>query len=163
VPRNDNARPRPRLTAWHILRTDWPAFGSLVLLGVIGVVVPCLAAANALWPGASPPGPDAVLVAGACVTLTALALAGFGACRVWRIHHVFARGVVVPGRIASVSADGETVGYAEVAFTHDGRAYRITQVFGTATGYDPSVGNPVEVIIDPARPAVGFVVAEYVS
>lgn len=162
MPNNDNARPRPRLMAWRILWTDWPAFGSLVLLGVLGVVVPCLAAANALWPGASPPGPGAVRVAGAGAALVALALAGFGACRVWRIHHVFARGVVVLGRIAAASAMGDLVGYAEVAFSHDGRALRLTQVFGTATGYDPAVGNPVEVIIDPDRPAVGFIVAEYV-
>jgi hypothetical protein len=85
--------------------------------------------------------------------------------RVWLIHRLFARGVVLPARIVRVgeSEDEFTGPTVDVAYRYRGRYYRTREVtlFGPGGGKRWTYDQSVEVVVDPARPWRAVLVEAY--
>lgn len=145
----------------RILRRDWPAFGltlfvwwlAVAVLGFLGV---------GLHPGAWEAEPALGIALGLVSLLVTAATSTFIGWRVRLIRQVFARGVMLEGRIVQVGENTEGIGYAVVGYRYDGREYQVRNVTeGLPRPGDLKVGAMVEVVVDPVQPSRAFLVKRY--
>jgi hypothetical protein len=89
---------------------------------------------------------------------------GFALWRVRLVRTVFARGVVVNGWVSHVETHhtGEATPHDHIKYRYGGREYVLRAVNRRELGQEAfAVGEAVEVMVDPNKPARAFLVAHF--
>jgi hypothetical protein len=153
-----------QLSVGRILKRDWPSFGCLVIVTFWWLMTIAGYLLAAVW---LPEDRDgwlfAHLMGVSGLGVTAL-LGAVIARRVHIIRQVFGCGEVVRGEILSVGANSEDVGHAVVAYQYQGRQYLVRNVTEGAVGRgELTPGAPVDIVVDPSKPARAFIAKLYLE
>jgi hypothetical protein len=152
------------LTTGRILKRDWPAFTLLLFLGFWWLAMIAIVALTASATGWQSLGSDKLLLVlfGFFSALITVVCGGIVWWRVRTVRRVFAAGVVVEGEVGYVGENSEDIGYAVVLYRYNGRDYRVQNATEGAPGRGGlAVGDTVELVVDPLKPARAFVLKLY--
>lgn len=131
-------------TRWRILRSDYSAQAIAIFVFLWFVM------AATIGFGTSFKNPMLTAIFGGMTGLIVLVGGGFVLLRTGRLHHLYARGIAVEGKVLRLGENSESVQHAIIGYAVGGATFETRLVTGSAKY---RVGDAVEVLVDPERPS----------
>jgi hypothetical protein len=147
----------PELSIRRVLWRDWPSRG-LTIFAVLWWLIVAGAVLATLWVPKEDFDRSFPVTLAIIGLLISLPIGVVVVWRIWNIRRVFASGEFVTGRVVFKGQNSEDVGYALLAYTHDGQEYRVKNVVeGASAESDINQGDSVELVVDPRKPSRAYI------